>query len=191
MLLAWLLPHFQSLPPLPESEWCPSSCCPGADFWVGGLVYILGPCGPLQQTLLRDWQFLTLPQPLQIFTARGYEALFAWSWNPGMCGLSWAGIVHSPPHLFLPVLSAHQCGSARSTGRWLATCSFPPWLPTSAPPPRLEECFFFNSLFVRHPYNSISIQPAFLGWFLFLDWLVIFLVVRGGEVYLYMPLSWL
>ena len=47
MLLAWLLAGFQSLPPLLRSKLDPS----GADSWVGGFVYILGPCGSLQQTL--------------------------------------------------------------------------------------------------------------------------------------------
>ena len=42
------LPHLQSLPPLSTSKLGPS----GADSWVGGLVYILGPCGSLQRTLL-------------------------------------------------------------------------------------------------------------------------------------------
>ena len=35
---------FQSLPLLPTIKLGPS----GADSWVGGLVYILGPCGSLQ-----------------------------------------------------------------------------------------------------------------------------------------------
>ena len=39
---------FQSLPPLPTSKLGPT----GADSQVGGLVYILGPCGSLQRTLL-------------------------------------------------------------------------------------------------------------------------------------------
>ena len=46
--LAQLSVGFQSLPPLPTSKLGPS----GADSWVGGFVYVLGPCGSLQQTLL-------------------------------------------------------------------------------------------------------------------------------------------
>ena len=46
--LLWLLPVFQSLPLLPTSKLGPS----GADSQVGGFVYILGPHGSLQQTLL-------------------------------------------------------------------------------------------------------------------------------------------
>ena len=39
---------FQSLPPLPSNKLGPS----GADSQVGGFVYVLGPRGSLQQTLL-------------------------------------------------------------------------------------------------------------------------------------------
>ena len=41
MPLAWLLVGFWSLPPLPTNKLGPS----GADSYVGGFVYILGPCG--------------------------------------------------------------------------------------------------------------------------------------------------
>ena len=46
--LAPLSAGFQSLPPLPTSKVGLS----GADSQVGGLVYVLGPCGSLQRTLL-------------------------------------------------------------------------------------------------------------------------------------------
>ena len=36
--------------------------------------------------------------------------------------------------------------------------SSPPWLPISAPPSSLNECFFFNSLVVRLPYSLIFWQ---------------------------------
>ena len=36
--------------------------------------------------------------------------------------------------------------------------SSPPWLPVSAPPTSLNECFFFNSLFVGLPYSSLFWQ---------------------------------
>ena len=48
MPLAQLSAGFQSLPPLPTIKLGPS----GADSRVGGSVYVLGPCGSLQQTLL-------------------------------------------------------------------------------------------------------------------------------------------
>ena len=49
MQLAWLLASFQSHPPLPTSKLGLS----GADSQVGGFVYVLGPCGSLQQTVVR------------------------------------------------------------------------------------------------------------------------------------------
>ena len=48
MRLAPLSAGFQSLPPIPTSKVGSS----GADCQVGGLVYVLGPCGSLQRTLL-------------------------------------------------------------------------------------------------------------------------------------------
>ena len=64
---------FQSLPPLPTSKVGPS----GADSPVGGFVYILGPCGSLQGTLLWGWEFLLLPpQPPQVFSIRGLRLYF-------------------------------------------------------------------------------------------------------------------
>ena len=72
MLFARLWPCFQSLPPLPASKLGP----PGADSGVGGFVYILGPHGSLQWTLLWGWEFLLLPQPPQVFTARGLRLYF-------------------------------------------------------------------------------------------------------------------
>ena len=46
--LAGLSASFQSLPLLPTSKWGPS----GADSQVGEFVYVLGPSGSFQQTLL-------------------------------------------------------------------------------------------------------------------------------------------
>ena len=48
MALVLLSARFQSLPPLPIIKLGPSS----ADSHVGGLVYVVGPCGSLQQPLL-------------------------------------------------------------------------------------------------------------------------------------------
>ena len=48
MVLAPLSDGFQSVPPLSTSK----LGLFGADSWVGVFVYVLGPCGSLQQTLL-------------------------------------------------------------------------------------------------------------------------------------------
>ena len=75
-------------------------------FLVSGFVYVLGPCGSLQLTLLWGWEFLLLPpQPLQVFSVRSFEALFPQCWNPGLHGLSCYPVVP-------PGLSAQKCGNS-------------------------------------------------------------------------------
>ena len=72
VVLAPLSAGFQSLPPLPTSKLGPS----GANSWVGGFVYILGDPVGLSNKLSWDWEFLLLlPQPPQVFSVRGFEAL--------------------------------------------------------------------------------------------------------------------
>ena len=182
-----LLSGFQSLPLLPTSKLDPF----GAYFQVGRLVYILGPYGSLEQTLLRGWEFLPLPQPSQVFSVRGFEALFP---HTGTLGY----MVCLAPQLFLPVYPHANVGlpslpAAASPTLVLqpqpcfGSCS--PWLPISAPPTSLGECFFFNSLVVRLPYSSIFCQ--FWMFFVFKFVVVLLLVVRGGTVYLPIPPSWL
>ena len=93
MLLPWLIPAFSYFPQLPTSWMCPFRCW----FPVAGFVYILGPCGPLQWTLLWnwEWEFLPLPQASQIFTVRGFEALPS-------CAGTLGCMVCDTPQLFLP-----------------------------------------------------------------------------------------
>ena len=89
MLLAQLLAGFQSLPPLSMSKLGLS----GADSWVGGFVYVLGPCGSLQRSLLRVWEFSPLPpEPPLVFSIRGLRLYFpllepwvAWSVSLPSC----------------------------------------------------------------------------------------------------------
>ena len=73
MLLAWFLAGFHSLPTLPISKLGPS----GADSQAGVFVYVLGPYGSLQQTLLLGWQLLLPLQPPQVFIAKGFEAFIS------------------------------------------------------------------------------------------------------------------
>ena len=54
-----------------------------------GFAYSLGLYRPFKKTLLRDQQSLLLPQPLLVFSARRYKALFSWRCSPGLCGLAW------------------------------------------------------------------------------------------------------
>ena len=85
-------PAFSHSPPLPTSQVGHS----GADSQVGGFVYILGFCGSLQWTLLWSWEFLLLPQSSQVFSFRGFEALFP---STGTLGCE----VCLTPQLFFPV----------------------------------------------------------------------------------------
>ena len=91
-LLALLLAGFQWLPLLPTSKLGSS----GADSWVGGFMYVLGPCGSVQRTLLWGSEFLLLPQLPQVFSFRGFEALFT---HTGTLGC----VVCLVPQLFLLV----------------------------------------------------------------------------------------
>ena len=110
MRLAQLSAGFQSPLPLPTSILGPS----GADSWVGGFVYVLGPCGSVQQTLLGGWEFLMPLPPPQVFSVRGFEALFPPHWNPTLRGLS-----HSP--VVPPDLSTHKYWSGHFASCHLAT----------------------------------------------------------------------
>ena len=111
-----------------------------ADSWVGGFVYILGPCGSLQQTILWGWEFLPLHQSPQVFTVKGFEILFPCTGNLGC-------VVCLPPQLFLPVylhknmglpaLSAFTlwsspvrpgCPSPPFLLVWINASSLTPWL---------------------------------------------------------------
>ena len=65
--------------------------------------------------------------------------------------------------------------------------SSPPQLPVSGPPTGLDECFFFNSLVVRFPCNTIFCQ--FWLFFVF-KFVVLLLVVQGSKANLPTPPSW-
>ena len=176
MALALLPAGFQSLPPLPTIKLGPS----GADSQVGGLVHALGLCGSLQRTLLWGWEFLLLlPQPPQVFSISGLRHYFPmlepWvaryvTWSTSCCLAASCSFAHpapqsttslGPPAIALPrVLSA--------------------WLPFSAPPNGLDECFLFISLVVGLPYSSIFCQ--FWLFFVFKFAVVLLLVVQGGTV---------
>ena len=184
MPLAELWASFQSLPLLHTSKLGPS----GADSWVGGFVYILGPCGSLQRTLLWSWEFLLLPQPPEIFTARGFEALFPWAGTLG-CEVCLA------PHLFLLVyLRANMAPPA---------CQLPPCLPWS---PATALPSVLSTLTARLPLlpvwmNVSSLTPWLLdfrtvqfssssSYFLFLNLLSFWLCKETKCIYLFLHLGW-
>ena len=90
---------FSHFPLLPTSILGPS----GADSRVDVFVYVLGPCGSLQQALLWGWEFLPPPQPPQIFSVRHFEALFP-------CAGPLGCLVSLAPQLFFLVYAHTNVG---------------------------------------------------------------------------------
>ena len=165
MSLARLSTIFQSLPPLPTSKLGPSGA-------ASLLMYIIGPCGSFQLTLLWGWEFLLPPQPPQIFTVWGFEALFP---HAGTLGC----VACLIPQLFLPVYPHANVGLPTLVLQPVPCHeSSPPQLPISAPHTGLDECFFFNSVVVGLPYSLIIWQ--FRLFFVFKFVVVLLLVVQGA-----------
>ena len=79
--LAWHLPHFQSLHPLPICDCCPSSCCPDCPR-VGGFVYVPG--SPAKSAVLSA----TLT-PTGFYSQKIRSFIFPWCWNPELLSLAW------------------------------------------------------------------------------------------------------
>ena len=145
MLLAQLSVGFQSLPHLPTRKLCPS----GADSqgWgmvlcmfqdpmglsielsceTGGFSCCLNPHRFFQSEVLRLYFHALEPQVVQSVSLPSCSSQF-------ICTQMWDCLLCQP----LPF-----CKSSL------------PWLPVSAPPTGLDECFFFSSLVVRLPYSSI------------------------------------
>ena len=183
------LASFQSLLPLPTSKLGPS----GTDSWVGGFVYILGPCGSLPQTLLWGWEFLLLLQPpIGVFSQR-FEALF-----PGAGALGCA--VCLAPQFFLPVYPHANVGppaspAAALLGSWAAAL---PWVLSTGPVhpncPSLPLLLIWMNVSSLSPWLSDLHTVRFSvssGFFCFLfKFVVLLLLVEGGTGYLPMPSSW-
>ena len=133
VLLSVLSASFQSLPPLPTSKLGPS----GADSWVGGWVCVCS--RTLWVSAMNSPGRLGVspeefpPQPPQVFSVRGLRLHFP-------AGTQLFLLVYVHMDMGLPALPA----AALQKVHWA-------WLPISAPPTGLAECFFFNSLVVRLP----------------------------------------
>ena len=90
-------------------------------------------------------QFLPLTQSPLVIAARSHEDLSSWHWNTGT--LVWASCCGDETLCswgIPPEFLSTTCGYGTS-----------PFC-VSAPPTSLDECGFFNSVVVRHPFNSIS-----------------------------------
>ena len=116
---------------------------------MGGFVYILGPCGSLQGTLLWVWGFLLLlPQPPEVFLIRGLRIYFSVlePWVAGsvslascssqfICTQMWdCPVCNLLPHwvLHLPACcksSLSGCPSLPLLPVWINVSSLTPWLP--------------------------------------------------------------
>ena len=169
MLLTWLSPWFPSLTLLPTSKLGPSC----ADSQVGGLIYILRPCGSLQWTLLWGWEFFPPSQSSHVFSVTGFEALFPHPWTLHC-------LVCLAPQLILPVyldLNVGPPSRPSATLPGLPATAFlrvlSAQLPVSAPPSSLDECFFFNSLVVGLPYSLTLYQ----FWLFFVSKFVVVLLL--------------
>ena len=125
-----------------------------------------------------------------MFSVRGFEALFP---HTGALGCTVCLI----PQLVLLVYMHVNVGPPSLPAATLPTLvlQLPPchkssrtWLPISAPPTGLDECFFFNSLVVRLPYSSIFVSS---GHFFILNLLSFFLLCKEAKcIYLCLHLGW-
>ena len=131
----------------------------------------------------------TASTPTCVFNQR-FEALFPYT---GALGYA----VCHPVHQLLPRWPAAALSpslapqSATLLGPPASTCckSSLPWLPISAPPTGLDECFFFISLVVGLPYSSIFSQ--FWLFFVFKLLLSFFWLCKGAQcAYLRLHLGW-
>ena len=185
---------FQSLPPPPTSKVGPS----GDDSQVGGFVYILGPCGSLQRTLLWGWEFLPLPQPPQVFSVRGFEALV---FHAGTLGCT----VCLPPQLFLPVYPHANVGppalsATALPGPPVTAVPIPGLQPLPCPKSSLPGCPSPPLLLVWMNVSSLTPWLSDLytvrfsgssGYFLFLKLFLSFWLGREAKcIYLCFHLGW-
>ena len=110
---------FSHFPCYPQANWALLVLIP----WVGGFVYILGPCGSLRWTLLWGWEFLPPPQSPQGLRLY-FLVLESWvTWSASFPSCSswvihmqiWDHPVHQPPHpLVLKPLSCPSWSSSHS-----------------------------------------------------------------------------
>ncbi|KAF6104368.1 hypothetical protein HJG60_011319 [Phyllostomus discolor] len=138
MLLAWLLPSFQSLPCFPYVSGTLIAAALVLNPSMGGFVYIIGLCRSLKRTLLRDWQFLLLLQSPLVFTARSYKALFFRCWKLRLHSLAWGwdGLLPRFPScflfvfVFLFIFRERRGKEGRKRGRETSVCGSSSMLPT-------------------------------------------------------------
>ena len=164
-------------------------------FWVGGFVYILGPHESLQWTLLWGWEFLLLPQPPQVFIARGFEALFP-------CARTLGCMVSLAPQLFFLLIHMQMwyhlncqppCCQFWSTSlptwsssRCLARNPLHPCFPS---PPFLPAWMYVSSLTLwLLNFHAVWFSGS-SGYFLFFNLLSFWLCKEAKCIYLHLHLG--
>ena len=188
MPLVLLLPHFQSLPPLPYVAGSLLATVLVLNPRVAGFEYVLGSCGPfLTNFPQRPAVALASPTPIGFYSQELWDFIFLVLGTLGCAVLPGA---HAPgiPNVGPPIplaaattwlLPPHHCH----------TVSSPPWLPIPSPTTHLGSLLkyvFFKSLVVGLPYCSIFWQFRVI---LVLRLVVILKVVQGGTACLPMPPS--
>ena len=155
-------------------------------------MYILGPCGSLQWTLLWGLEILPLLQSPQIFITRDFDALFPHAGTLA-CGVCLAPqfflLVYPHANVGLPILPV--------TASPALVLQLPPCyassLPTAA---RLHPSYQFGWVFLLKLLGCQTfIQFDFLAVLVtFCFWICCCLSIgcgRGGKVYVSIPPSWL
>ena len=129
--LAWLSSCFH-FPCYPQAD-CALS---GVGSWVIGLVYVLRPCGPLQQTLPWGWYSPAIATPAGFYSQR-FWGFISPCWNPELHGLSCSPL-SLPVYLLMnvryPGLPAMVLPTRSASHRLVVqplhpSFSFPPLLP--------------------------------------------------------------
>ena len=141
---------------------------------MGAFVYVLGPCRSFKQTS-RSWEtgsFFHYLNPHWVLQPEVTRLYFSGAGTLGYMVQPGVGIASSPgvPHSFcqphvnvgLPVPPATATASPLPQCYHLVSATPCPLHPSSTPPSRLDEYFFFKSLVVRLPYSSIFWQCSCL-----------------------------
>ena len=139
---------------------------------MGGLVYVLGPCGSLQQLSCEAGSFschhnlhrFLQPEVLRLY----FPSLKSWVVQCVSLPSCSSWFIH---------MQMWDCPVCQSLPCHMSS---PPWLLISTPTASLNECFFFNSLVVRLPCSMIFWQ--FWLFFVYKFVVVLLLVVGGGKV---------
>ena len=122
-----------------------------------------------------DWQFLPPPQPPQIFTARGFEALFP-------CAGTLGCVVCLAPQLFLLVYLHTNVGPPSPAAATLPWSSLPGCMSQSLLPVLMD---VFSLTPWLSEFHSVWFSGSFAS-FLFLNWLLYFfwLCEEAKHIYL-------